>query len=144
MTSSLLQSGLLYEPVVVFVCSTTGQGDEPDNMKKTWRLLLRKSLPPDSLAPVQFAVLGLGDSSYQRCALRPNIITFDLTPPPPPSQDSILWGRSCIVGCFNWEQDLCCLLHWQTISMTWGQLVFFLSIDMKAIVLPVCPLHFVC
>lgn len=59
-------SGLLYEPVVVFVCSTTGQGDEPDNMKKTWRLLLRKSLPPDSLAPVQFTVLGLGDSSYQR------------------------------------------------------------------------------
>ena len=69
MSFTVFQSGLLYEPVVVFVCSTTGQGDEPDNMKKTWRLLLRKSLPPDSLSQVKFAVLGLGDSSYQRWAL---------------------------------------------------------------------------
>ena len=24
-------------PLVVYVVSTTGQGEEPDNMKKTWR-----------------------------------------------------------------------------------------------------------
>lgn len=64
-----LQAQLLYEPLVVFVCATTGQGDEPDNMKKAWRMLLRKSLPPDSLCLVKFAVLGLGDSSYLRCGL---------------------------------------------------------------------------
>jgi len=34
---------------VIFVCSTTGQGEEPDNMKQFWRFLLRKNLPPDSL-----------------------------------------------------------------------------------------------
>ncbi|RZF48149.1 hypothetical protein LSTR_LSTR009838 [Laodelphax striatellus] len=55
---------LINEPMVVFVCSTTGQGDQPDNMKKFWRFLLRKSLPSNSLQNSKFAVLGLGDSSY--------------------------------------------------------------------------------
>ncbi|PSN42116.1 hypothetical protein C0J52_02968 [Blattella germanica] len=55
---------LIYEQVVVFVCSTTGQGEEPDNMKKFWRFLLRKNLPADSLKGMRYAVLGLGDSSY--------------------------------------------------------------------------------
>ena len=29
----MIQAQLVYEPVVVFVAATTGQGDEPDNMK---------------------------------------------------------------------------------------------------------------
>ncbi|CAB4070040.1 NADPH-dependent diflavin oxidoreductase 1 [Lepeophtheirus salmonis] len=37
------------EERVVFVASTTGQGDEPDNMKSFWKFLLRKNLPGDSL-----------------------------------------------------------------------------------------------
>lgn len=53
-------------PLVVYVASTTGQGEEPDNMKKTWKFLLRKSLPPNSLAGQRFGVLGLGDSSYAK------------------------------------------------------------------------------
>ncbi|KAJ1667448.1 NAPDH-dependent diflavin reductase [Coemansia sp. RSA 1813] len=53
-------------PLVVFVCSTTGQGDEPDNMKKFWRVLLRKTIPHDALVGMRYAVFGLGDSSYQR------------------------------------------------------------------------------
>lgn len=52
--------------LVVFVCSTTGQGEEPDNMKKFWRFLLRKDLPSDSLSLTRFGVLGLGDSSYPK------------------------------------------------------------------------------
>ncbi|KAK9502323.1 hypothetical protein O3M35_011116 [Rhynocoris fuscipes] len=52
------------ETIVVFVVSTTGQGDPPSNMKKSWRFLLRKSLPNDSLESTRIAVLGLGDSSY--------------------------------------------------------------------------------
>jgi sulfite reductase alpha subunit-like flavoprotein len=52
------------QPLVVFVCSTTGQGEEPDNMKTFWKFLLRRNLPTDSLINVQIAVLGLGDSSY--------------------------------------------------------------------------------
>ncbi|XP_075226577.1 NADPH-dependent diflavin oxidoreductase 1 isoform X2 [Lycorma delicatula] len=55
---------LLFERLVIFVCSTTGQGDQPDNMKKFWKFLLRKNLPSNSLQNVKFGVLGLGDSSY--------------------------------------------------------------------------------
>lgn len=43
-------SQLINEKCVIFVCSTTGQGEEPDNMKAFWRFLLRKSLPSNSLA----------------------------------------------------------------------------------------------
>ena len=53
-------------PLVVYIAATTGQGEEPDNMKKTWRFLLRKSLPSNSLEHQQFGVLGLGDSSYPK------------------------------------------------------------------------------
>ncbi|XP_059146403.1 NADPH-dependent diflavin oxidoreductase 1-like [Physella acuta] len=55
---------LINEKLVVFVCSTTGQGDPPDNMRLFWKFLLRKDLPSTSLNQLQFAVLGLGDSSY--------------------------------------------------------------------------------
>ncbi|KAJ2262137.1 NAPDH-dependent diflavin reductase [Coemansia sp. RSA 376] len=51
---------------VIFICSTTGQGEEPDNMKRFWRFLLRKSMPHDALSSMEFAVFGLGDSSYQK------------------------------------------------------------------------------
>lgn len=57
---------LIGERFVVFVCSTQGQGDEPDNMRTFWRFLLRKSLPADSLCGLQYAVLGLGDTSYDK------------------------------------------------------------------------------
>ncbi|XP_059612042.1 NADPH-dependent diflavin oxidoreductase 1 [Phlebotomus argentipes] len=55
---------LVDESLVIFVCSTTGQGDEPDNMRSFWRFLLRKKLPSDSLQGVKFAVMGFGDSGY--------------------------------------------------------------------------------
>ena len=54
------------EQLVVAVASTSGQGDAPDNMRAFWSFLLRKSLPPDSLDSVSFAVFGLGDSSYAK------------------------------------------------------------------------------
>lgn len=60
------QAQLIHEKVVVFVCSTTGQGDEPENMRQFWKFLLRKSLPLDSLKGLNVAVLGLGDSSYSK------------------------------------------------------------------------------
>lgn len=59
-------AGLPTQAAVVFVASTTGQGEHPDNMKGLWRFLLRKSLPADSLAGVAAAVFGLGDSGEQR------------------------------------------------------------------------------
>lgn len=57
---------LVQENVCVFVCATTGQGDPPDNMTQFWRFILRRNLPSDSLSSLQYAVAGLGDSSYTR------------------------------------------------------------------------------
>lgn len=45
---------LIHEEYVVFVCSTTGQGEEPDNMKSFWKFLLRRNLPSNSLAGLRF------------------------------------------------------------------------------------------
>jgi len=44
--------------------STTGQGDLPANSRAFWKKLLRKKLPPTYLKQVDFAIFGLGDSSY--------------------------------------------------------------------------------
>jgi sulfite reductase alpha subunit-like flavoprotein len=57
---------LIEEPLVIFVCSTTGQGVEPRNMTKLWKTLLRADLPEDLFDGMDFAVFGLGDSSYAR------------------------------------------------------------------------------
>lgn len=54
------------ERYVVLVTSTTGQGDEPRNMKSFWRFLLRRSLSATSLTKVSYSVFGLGDSGYQK------------------------------------------------------------------------------
>ncbi|KAK4279830.1 hypothetical protein QN277_011542 [Acacia crassicarpa] len=52
------------EEAVIFVVSTTGQGDTPDSMKTFWRYLLQKSLSKHWLNGVPYAVFGLGDSAY--------------------------------------------------------------------------------
>lgn len=57
---------LIQEHLVVFVCSTTGQGECPDGMVQFWKFLLRKQLPRNSLSNVSFCVVGLGDSSYEK------------------------------------------------------------------------------
>ncbi|XP_053328317.1 NADPH-dependent diflavin oxidoreductase 1 isoform X2 [Spea bombifrons] len=57
---------LINEPLVVFVCATTGQGDPPDNMKTFWRFIFRRNLPQNALCRMDYAVLGLGDSSYPK------------------------------------------------------------------------------
>lgn len=57
---------LINEQSVLFVCATAGQGEEPENMKKFWKFLLKKSLPADSLRGVNVAVLSLGDSSFPK------------------------------------------------------------------------------
>ncbi|OWK10673.1 NDOR1 [Cervus elaphus hippelaphus] len=61
-----VEVNLINEPLVIFVCATTGQGDPPDNMKSFWRFIFRRSLPSTALCQMDFAVLGLGDSSYTK------------------------------------------------------------------------------
>lgn len=55
----------LYD-ITVFVVATTGQGDFPDNARKFWMSLLRKKLSSTTLAGIEYAVVGLGDSSYPK------------------------------------------------------------------------------
>lgn len=52
--------------LIVFVCATTGQGEEPENMKKTWRYLLQRKLTASTLSGLEFAVFSLGDSKYEK------------------------------------------------------------------------------
>ena len=132
------QSQLVFQPVVVFVCATTGQGDEPDNMRNFWRFLLRRSLPKDSLASLRFSVLGLGDSSYlksvQRAVYSPPQVALSIfcrynyvakklhrrllqlggTALLPLSLGDDQHDMGCDAAVDPWLQDLCreLLLHW--------------------------------
>nr|KJB09205.1 hypothetical protein B456_001G130600 [Gossypium raimondii] len=54
------------EDTVIFVVSTTGQGDTPDSMKVFWRFLLQRNLGSHWLEGIHYAVFGLGDSGYQK------------------------------------------------------------------------------
>jgi sulfite reductase alpha subunit-like flavoprotein len=54
------------EEVIIFVLSTTGDGECPSSMVGFWKFLLQKNLPKTSLASVAVAVFGLGDSSYEK------------------------------------------------------------------------------
>lgn len=51
---------------VVFVCSTTGHGQEPENMKNFYNFIRRRDLPKSCLSSLKYAVYGLGDSSYAK------------------------------------------------------------------------------
>jgi sulfite reductase alpha subunit-like flavoprotein len=50
----------------LFVVSTTGQGDFPANARQFWTSLLKKKLRNDFLSDVEYALVGLGDSSYPK------------------------------------------------------------------------------
>ncbi|KAF0640595.1 hypothetical protein FPSE5266_00928 [Fusarium pseudograminearum] len=57
-------NALLQPKFVIFVISTTGQGDMPHNSLLFWKRLLRKKLPLGCLASVNYTTFGLGDSTY--------------------------------------------------------------------------------
>lgn len=67
--SGVLQNELCNPTYVVFVLSTTGQGEFPRNARKFWKGLLRKKLPPTCLSSLTFTTVGLGDSSYAQYRL---------------------------------------------------------------------------
>eukprot|EP00124_Ichthyophonus_hoferi_P000060 Ihof_evm13s2 gene=Ihof_evmTU13s2 len=51
------------EPYVVFICSSTGDGDPPDTATKLWRKLRLRDNNV-FLSHLQYAILGLGDTNY--------------------------------------------------------------------------------
>lgn len=57
---------LVSESLVLFLVSTTGQGEFPTSARPFWNFLLRKGMPEDILADVTFAAFGLGDTTYPR------------------------------------------------------------------------------
>ncbi|KAI2034809.1 NAPDH-dependent diflavin reductase [Ophidiomyces ophidiicola] len=52
--------------LTILAVSTTGQGDLPANGRLFWRSLLLKRLPNTFLHQANFAIFGLGDSSYPK------------------------------------------------------------------------------
>jgi sulfite reductase alpha subunit-like flavoprotein len=50
----------------VFVIATSGDGEAPQTMTRLWTALRNAALPRGVLAPVRFAVFGLGDRSYPK------------------------------------------------------------------------------
>lgn len=50
--------------LIVFVTSTTGDGDPPDNAASLYKKLKKNECNPDYLAHISYALLGLGDSNY--------------------------------------------------------------------------------
>lgn len=61
-------AGLVSEEleVLLFICSTTGDGEEPQNMRKFMKFLRRSNLPTNLFSSIKFGVFGLGDSSYEK------------------------------------------------------------------------------
>lgn len=55
------------ESAIVYVMSTTGEGEVVTSMRSLWTKLLRANLPTDFLSDAApFAIFGLGDSSYEK------------------------------------------------------------------------------
>lgn len=63
--ASVTLSALSQMRAVVLVVATAGDGEAPTAMRPFWKSLLRKNLTQQALAGLQFAVFGLGDSSYE-------------------------------------------------------------------------------
>jgi sulfite reductase alpha subunit-like flavoprotein len=57
-------SEFLMPQFAVFVVSTTGEGDAPDNMSSFWRGIMARGLPATLLQSLSYTVFGLGDSGY--------------------------------------------------------------------------------
>ena len=57
---SLLQFPFAQERNIIFVVSTTGEGEPPDHALRYWRKLKRKTLPPDYLKHINYTLLGEG------------------------------------------------------------------------------------
>ncbi|KAM1015729.1 hypothetical protein TB2_045357 [Malus domestica] len=76
----LLLRCLAQEGTVIFVVSTTGQGDTPDPMKGFWKDLLQKNLSRQWLDGLRYSVFGLGDSGYQKFNLDRRLLDLGATP----------------------------------------------------------------
>jgi sulfite reductase alpha subunit-like flavoprotein len=75
------------------------QGDPPDNMRRFWRMLLRKNLPGDLLAGLQYAVFGLGDSGY----VKYNVSEASASPQQELERSLLQQQNICARQCDIWQ-----------------------------------------
>lgn len=64
---------------IIIVSSTTGDGEQPENVIKFWRKLRPKSLASDYLAHISYTILGLGDTNYNNFCNAPKALHRRLT-----------------------------------------------------------------
>jgi len=59
---------------IIIICSTTGNGDPPENSSKFWRKIKNKNLHNHLLEKIHYTVLGLGDTNYDKfCQMGKNL-----------------------------------------------------------------------
>jgi sulfite reductase alpha subunit-like flavoprotein len=51
---------------IFIICSTTGNGEAPENAFKFWKTIKSRALPKTLFENIQYAVLALGDSNYSQ------------------------------------------------------------------------------
>ncbi len=51
---------------LIVICSTTGNGDMPDNAISWWRQFKQRTASKDTFEGVKFVVLALGNSNYSK------------------------------------------------------------------------------
>ena len=52
--------------LLIVICSTTGNGDPPENARLFWNMIKKRALPKDFLKDLSFTVLGLGNTNYDK------------------------------------------------------------------------------
>ena len=59
---------------IIIVCSTTGNGDAPETANFFWRKLKNRNQPNNLLNGIEYTVLGLGDTNYDKfCNMGKNL-----------------------------------------------------------------------